>query len=138
MGLIVVLALVIFYQGASLKTIKAPVQALTPIQDETFELTIPEPGERVSSPVAVEGRARGIWFFEGSFPVSVTDYSGNIIGQGHVTALSDWMTNDFVTFKGNIEFSTLKKGRGYIVFKKDNPSGLPENDKQVSVEVFFK
>jgi hypothetical protein len=93
----------------------------------------------VSSPLVISGRARGTWFFEGSFPVELLDSYRNTIAQGHVTAQGEWMTEDFVKFIGSLQFNNYIKGqKGILVLKKDNPSGLVEYDDSVEVPVVFK
>jgi hypothetical protein len=93
----------------------------------------------ISSPLSVAGRARGYWFFEGSFPVDLLDEYGNIIASSHATAQGKWTTTDFVKFVGNLEFSNYIKGsKGTLVLKKDNPSGDPEKNDSVSIPIIFK
>jgi len=103
-----------------------------------IEVTSPRPNAEVSSPIKVSGKARGYWFFEASFPVRVLDGDGNIIGLGIAQAQGEWMTEDFVPFEGTITFSDQRFEKGTIVFSKDNPSGLPENDDEFRVPVLFK
>lgn len=102
-------------------------------------------GDAISSPITLTGQARGTWFFEGSFPVVVVDWDGLIIGDGYVQAKGDWMTEGFVPFEGIISFkkpvnsvSGSYSNRGAVIFKKDNPSGLPENDAAVEIPVVFR
>lgn len=93
----------------------------------------------VTSPLAVSGRARGMWFFEAIAPVVVIDANGNRIGEGYVTAEGDSMTEEFVPFSGSIAF-TVPAGdeqTGTVVFQRSNPSGLPENDQAVEIPVTF-
>ena len=101
---------------------------------------MPTPMAEVGTPLEVSGLARGPWFFEGSFPVVVTDWDGLIIGEGYVTAQNDWMTTEFVPFAGTIEFSALPDApynRGTVIFQKANPSGLPEHDDALEIPVVF-
>lgn len=91
-----------------------------------------------ASPIAISGEARGSWFFEGSFPVILTNLDGGVIAQGHVTANSNWMTTDFVPFSATLAFPRQKSGsKGYLVLKNDNPSGLAKNDAAVEMLVTF-
>lgn len=104
---------------------------LSPVTDAT-----------ISSPVLVAGRAVGGWFFEGTFPVEVYDSSDKLLGSGPVnfmpkTPEDTWMTTDFVDFKGEVKFSQPKKPEGYLLFKKDNPSGNPEIDESFKLPVKF-
>jgi hypothetical protein len=91
----------------------------------------------VSSPVTVEGQAKGSWFFEASFPIKRIGEDGETIGQGIATAQSDWMTPGFVPFKASIEFDPGSSTIGMIILRNDNPSGLPENEKQYGIPVRF-
>ena len=95
----------------------------------------------VISPLTVRGEARGWWFFEGSFPVMLTDWDGMVIASGVATAQSDWMTEQFVPFEATLNFTSPYiagfKENGKLILKKDNPSGLPENDDSLVVPVRF-
>lgn len=98
-------------------------------------------GNVISSPVTVKGEARGTWYFEASFPITVTDADGKVIGEGHAQAIGDWMTTEFVPFSGTITFnaaSSTTSDRGYLIIRKDNPSGLPQNDASLKIAVVLK
>jgi len=97
----------------------------------------PKQNELVSSPLKVEGEAKGTWFFEASLPVKLFDSENNIIASGPAAAQSDWMTEKPVKFISTLIFSTTATS-GYLVIAKDNPSGLPENDASIKVPVRFK
>lgn len=103
-----------------------------------IRLEQPRPNQTVQSPVLVQGEARGYWFFEASFPILMTDSNGDILGSGVAWALSDWMAEDFVPFKAEISFDKPETKTGYLILKKDNPSGLPENDDFLKVPVKFE
>lgn len=108
-------------------------------KDDLIVLKTPYPGQTVSSPLEIKGEARGTWFFEASFPVFLTDWDGLIIAQGIATAKSEWMTEDFVPFEAKLEFIKPNvKNNGSLILKKDNPSGLPQNDNALEIPVFFK
>ena len=93
----------------------------------------------ISSPVTITGEARGQWYFEASFPIVLVDQDGKVTAEGHAQALSDWMTTDFVPFEAKIEFTKPPYGKsGMLMLKKDNPSGLPENDAAIEIPVSFK
>ena len=99
----------------------------------------PAPGEPITSPLTIRGRARGTWFFEGDFPILLKDLNGDVIARGFVTAQDNWMTEEFVPFTGTIEFEKPGVGdRGTLVFKKDNPSDRPELDDAMEIPVFFR
>ena len=110
--------------------------------DDLIVIEYPQAEDEISSPLVVKGKARGTWFFEGDFPVIVTDWDGMIIGEGYATAKGDWMTEDFVEFEGTIEFTrderSMVRDNGAIIFRKDNPSGLPEHDDAREIPVMFE
>ncbi|HAH04101.1 TPA: hypothetical protein DCL28_00895, partial [Candidatus Komeilibacteria bacterium] len=55
-------------------------------KQDLINLVFPRPNQKISSPLTISGRARGSWFFEASFPVKLTDASGQIISQGLAVA----------------------------------------------------
>lgn len=95
-------------------------------------------GDTITPPLTVTGEARGNWFFEASFPIKVIDQDGNVLANSFVQAQGEWMTTDYVPFKGEITFIAKQDGPGFLVFAKDNPSGLPENDKEIRLPVMLK
>jgi len=105
---------------------------------EMIKLNSPKPNEKISSPLKIEGEARGMWFFEGDFPIVLTDWDGLIIAEGIATAQGNWMTEDFVKFSAELEFAKPAYGEtGNLILRKDNPSGMPENDDAFEIQVKF-
>jgi hypothetical protein len=101
-------------------------------------ITGPTAGARITSPLTVTGRARGSWFFEASAPVTLVDWDGRIIAEGTIQTTGDWMTSEFVDFTGTLTFTKPSYGEtGAVIFKNDNPSGLPANDKSAEVPIKF-
>jgi len=108
-------------------------------KSEYIVVDAPYPGELITSPIRVCGRARGTWFFEGDFPIVLKDANGEIVAKGFVTAKDEWMTEKFVPFEGTLVFEKPKTvDRGTLTFKKDNPSDLPEHDDALEIPVLFK
>jgi hypothetical protein len=97
----------------------------------------PRPNSVIQSPLVVEGEARGMWYFEGDFPVKLLDADGGVIGRFVATAQGEWTTEDFVPFRAQIEFTEPTTKKGTLILKKDNPSGLPEHDDELRVPVTF-
>ncbi|MAQ59537.1 hypothetical protein CL638_02415 [bacterium] len=102
------------------------------------------PGETITSPVTITGKARGYWFFEATFPIIITRYDGEMIAQGYATAEGDWMTEDFVPFTATVEYvSPYSAGgmefeqKGSIILEKQNASGLPENADSLVFPITF-
>ncbi|MBU4350775.1 GerMN domain-containing protein [Candidatus Parcubacteria bacterium] len=113
-----------------------PVSGCGQIQAEDIKIYSPESGQTLSFPLVIEGQARGNWYFEASFPIKLL--SDKELAVTVAQAQADWMTEDFVPFKAVIDISFLSEAsEGILVFQKDNPSGLPENDKEIRVPVYF-
>lgn len=103
-----------------------------------IQIDFPRPNDKISSPLEIGGQARGTWFFEGDFPVVLTDLGGLIIAKGFLSAEGDWMTEDFVDFSGTLEYAKPDYGKkGTLILQKDNPSGLEENDDALEVPIKF-
>jgi hypothetical protein len=120
------------------------VQVYLDSKADLIKITSPAPMANVSSPLTLSGQARGQWFFEASAPVVLTNWDGEIIAESYVTADGEWMTTEYVPFTGEINFiSPYKAGdpdfmkRGSLIFQKDNPSGLLENDNALEIPVLF-
>jgi len=93
----------------------------------------------VKNPLVLTGVARGNWFFEASFPVEILDGNNNVLMQGLAQAHGEWMTADLVPFTvTELKFVTPATPTGAIVLKKDNPSGLPQNDASFTIPIKFK
>ncbi len=96
-------------------------------------------GDYIKSPLVITGEARGIWYFEASFPIDLKDGNGFIIAQSHAEAQGEWMTENFVPFVAKIEFTKPKdKNTGTLILKKDNPSGLSEYDESFEIPIFYE
>ena len=103
-----------------------------------ISLKQPKPGAVISSPLHVEGAARGPWFFEGQAGYQIVDSEGKILVEGAISAGGEWMTEDFVPFSADILFKGPKGGSGFLILKKANPSGLPENEASLRIPVSFE
>lgn len=121
------------------------------IEDETAVIGIPDriiissprPNEIISSPIVVSGKARGFWFFEGEFLVSVYDDNGELLGGDLALFVpsfegEEWMTENFVNFEGTIKFTTPSVKTGYIIFAKSNPSDRRELDESYKLPIKFQ
>src|SRR3989338_7210150 len=105
---------------------------------DLIRISTPRPNQTISSPLTIRGEARGTWFFEASFPVVLTDWDGRIIAEGIAQAKNDWMTTDFVPFEATLTFTVDKNAysnKGSLILRKDNPSGLPQNDDALEIPI---
>lgn len=92
----------------------------------------------IKSPVTIEGKARGSWYFEGSFPIKLVDENKKVIGTTTAKAKGEWTTNDFVPFTAALTFKPNKlHGFATLILEKDNPSGLPANADQLVIPVSY-
>lgn len=119
-------------ESISLEQIEEKAQAT-----ELINVDKPAPNMDVTSPLKVTGEARGTWYFEGSFRVELVDYRGKVLAEQPAQAQGEWMTEDFVPFEATLEFDPPDDERGYLIFHRANPSGLPEHAMQYKQPVIF-
>lgn len=108
------------------------------IRTADIRITSPKQHELVKSPLEIAGEARGTWYFEASFPITVLDDKGQTIGSAVAEAQGDWMTENFVPFKATLKFSAETSTIGTIMLRNDDPSGDVSKQKSVSIPVRFK
>lgn len=133
----IVLLLVILLGGATVyfKFYSKPYE-ISP--SGLIKIVSPRANQVVQSPLVIKGEAKGFWFFEASFPINILDENGNVLSQGIAQAKSDWMTEDFVPFEATLNFEVPANEKGFLVLKKDNPSGLPEHDEEFRIPVVLE
>lgn len=131
-----VIGIALFFSGSFDIPVRLPSSS---DKNNVILVASPIKDSEVSSPLTIAGRARGNWFSEATFPITLTDAYGNTIAEGHATAQGEWTTNDFVKFVGVLQFGNYIKGsKGFLILKKDNPSGLPENNDSIKIPVILK
>ena len=102
------------------------------------KIITPSENSKIKSPVMVSGKASGVWFFEGEFSAVVTDKNEKELGRGIMKAQGEWMTEKAVKFSGVVNFTNPNNvDSGFIILKKNNPSGRPENDMRYRISVLF-
>ncbi len=102
---------------------------------DLIQVELPYPGAVTGKEFTIIGKARGYWFFEGSFPIELRAMNGNILGGGIATAEGEWMTEDFVNFTAEMQTPSAFVGPAILIFKRDNPSDMPENDASMSFPI---
>ena len=144
-----VFGLLFWVLARALPTSAPSVSAPTPVdhapaqKEGTILVTSPLPESVVSaSPVVIKGKAKGNWFFEATAPVSIVNWDGLIIGEGYIKVDDgyDWMTTDMVPFTGTITYDATQLGAytyGWIILKKDNPSGEAQFDDSLEFKIVF-
>ncbi|HLN18608.1 MAG TPA: GerMN domain-containing protein [Patescibacteria group bacterium] len=97
--------------------------------DKKIFIRYPREGNVVAGPVEVVGKAKGVWFFEGSFPAKIIDSKGKTIGEAPATAHGEWMTTDSVPFRAIIDVPENYIGPATVVLSGDDPSGQKTPEK---------
>ena len=102
-------------------------------------VTVSDPTKNsvISDTLDLKGQARGYWYFEGQFPVSVIDDTGYIVAQGTAKATSDWKTTDMVPFEANIDVTSVARSEtGIIKIIRDEQKG--SNAQYIEIPIKFK
>ena len=97
----------------------------------------PKTNQEISSPLIITGEATGPWYFEANFNAELLDGDGDSLGMAILIAQDEWMTENFVPFKGRLNFIKPQTPTGILRFLSSNPSGLPEHQKQFDVPIKF-
>lgn len=142
--LLILLVVVVVVGGLSVYFVKGNPPNSQQLKDQIAEkadlikVEKPKFNEAIESPYTVAGQARGMWYFEATFPVKLIDSNGNILAETYAQAKSDWMTTEFVPFESELVFEKPSTKTGALILQKDNPSGLPENADEIAIPVRFK
>jgi hypothetical protein len=120
--------------------VKAEIES----KGDRITINTPAPGSVITAPITITGEARGPWYFEASFPVVLTNWDGLIIAETYASAEGEWMTEEFVPYRGELGFeSPYQEGdpdfmkRGTLILQKSNASDLPEHDDALEIPVQF-
>lgn len=111
-----------------------------PGEQEGILISSPKRNEKVSSPLKIEGKAKGFWFFEAQFKAILLDGNNDLLGEALLTAKDNWMSEDYVDFEGELvfDFSSEKETSGVLRFLSANPSGEIKNQKIYEMPVIIK
>lgn len=115
-------------------TTTTPAPAADAPLSRSVTIETPASGAKVGHTFTITGKAPGPWYFEATFPIIVTDAAGNKIATSHGQAQGDWMTTGLVPFAAQVDVGAYK-GPAMVNLLRDNPSGLPENDDSVALDV---
>jgi len=117
---------------------KKPVLQMQDALSDQIIVSAPLPDQLITSPLIITGEARGTWFFEANFPVTLLDSNENILVLHYAAIEEEWMTEDFISFTATIEFDDPKTATGFLVLDKNNPSDIREYDAQLIIPVRFE
>ncbi|HSX39590.1 MAG TPA: Gmad2 immunoglobulin-like domain-containing protein [Candidatus Saccharimonadales bacterium] len=133
-ALLILIASIVLY----IHKVKTPPVTVLPAATNTdVQVYTPAPNQQIQSPVTIQGKARGTWFFEASFPVKIVDANGKELGHASASTKESWMTSEYVTFGASLKFEFPTTQTGTIILQNDNPSGLEANAKEVRIPVSF-
>lgn len=148
--LIIVIGVFYFKNAGSFKNSTTAVPSSTsqpspettnaPQTENKYGVTVTTPRENqiVTTPLKITGKAPGNWFFEAQAPVKIVDAKRQVLGRGNIRALGNRQTTDLVNFSGELTFTQPSADTGQLILENDNPSGIPQNSKQVAIPVHFK
>lgn len=102
---------------------------------DIITVDLPYPEAVTGKIFSVTGKARGEWFFEASFPIEILDEGGRSLVRTHAQAEGEWMTENFVPFKGDVVIPATYTGKATIILKKDNPSGMIEKEAYLAFPI---
>lgn len=129
-------------QGSGEDPLQENRSSISPKEEDTLakllKITNPQNGQIITSPLQLEGQARGYWFFEAEATVELFDEQFQKKGQTNITAIGDWMTEDWVKFSGTLSFEKPATKKGLLIFQKANPSGLKEHALSDTIVVEFE
>ena len=138
----VVLLFLIFIKTNDIQLmIEKEIEKIQNIQDEpAILLKNIKNHDHITSPLVVEGEAKGMWFSEGTFPVILTDGEGLIIAEGETTVKSDWVTENYVRFEVYLEFEKpeINKKNGHLIFQNVNLINTTNTDNVFEILVNFE
>lgn len=116
----------------NVSTSTAPSDATLP---GSVTVSSPAAGATVGQTFSVTGIAPNNWYFEAVLPIQVVDAGGTVIASTPGQAQSDWMVEGPVAFAATITLSSAYSGPANLIIKRDNPSGLPQNDAEIIVPI---
>jgi hypothetical protein len=97
----------------------------------------PEPDASISRRIFLEGEARGSWYFEATFPVTLVDANENMLVETYAEADGEWMTDSFVPFRMEFDIPEPTTRTGVLILKNANASGLPDRAMELRIPLKF-
>ncbi len=106
-------------------------------KDSEIIVYYPKPNDIVTSPLIVKGKAKGTWYFEGEFPITLYYGVGDSFVDVNAFALGEWMTEDYVDFEVIINFPEPQDNDGLLDLRKNNPSDIEEQNDSLRIPLRF-
>lgn len=112
-------------------------------QCDAVTITNPTKGQKITSPITVTAIVENAnkkcqWVvFEGQAAyMELKDATGNILGTGNLITTDDWMTNQAVTYTGDISFDeTQATPHLVLILHEDDPSS--QSQKQITLPLSY-
>lgn len=105
--------------------------------DDLIQVETPRSEDKVESPLAIRGEARGTWFQEGEFPVFLFDGRGSLLATSTATTSEQSLTSEFIPFQAELEFSSPDSATGTLILEKAGISGFQSEPLKKELTVFF-
>lgn len=102
----------------------------------TFTLSSPLPKSELGCTFLLSGKMPREWFFENVFPYRI-EIEGVEVVRGLVQSHDDYTVKEMLTFSQELECIGKCLGNSEIILRRDNPSGLEENDDEYRIPVKF-
>ncbi len=103
-----------------------------PLED-LIRIKTPRPNDRITSPLQLQGSAFPGWFFEGDFPVVLTDEKGRVLAEAPAVMLTKELEGQFTPFASELTFDAPSGTRVKLTFHLDNPSDGEGIQRAVSI-----
>ncbi len=136
---LVILTLVLVVCVAGLVILTKYISKPADVQKPKAGLVVifPIENQEIVSPLKVTGYVNGDgWVgFEGQVGTVRLVVEAVTLAQAPLTAKGDWMTSSPINFEASLEFQAIGDKNGWLVFANENPSGLPENDREFTLPV---
>lgn len=109
---------------------------------DLVKLDSPEGESTITSPLKVEGKARGIWFIDGGFPVYLRAGSGEVIASTTAnpsTGKKGFATStDFVFFQAELEFQKPSVEEAKLILEEPGVSGFSTEPAKKKIKLYFE
>ena len=135
--ILIILAIIIVVLAGALLMWQKKEETLSPEIELGIEVFLPKLNEEISSPLEIIGTVNGngwIGFEDQVGTVKLLNSEGEELAAGILQATTEWMQLP-VRFKTTLNFISLNMDAGKLVFNNENPSGLPQNNREFVLPV---